>query len=137
MAHADEVCSRLMTAPGVGPLTALTFRATIDEPGRFTRSRDVGPHFGLTSVTEQSGEMDRSGRISRRGDKTLRSALFIAATQQFRSTARACQLRDWALAVAARRGRKKAIVAVARRLAVTLHRMWVTKTDFRWAAVAA
>jgi transposase len=132
MAEEDEVCTRLMTAPGVGPLTALAFRATIDEPGRIVRSRNIGPLLGLTAVTTQSGEKLRGGRISTRGDKDLRMALFLAARHQFRATAKASWLRDWGLAVAGRRGRMRAIVAVARRLAVTLHRMWVTNTDFRW-----
>jgi transposase len=132
MAAEDPVCRRLMTAPAVGAVTALTFRAAVDEPGRFVRSRDVAAHFGLTPKANQSGEMDRHGRISKRGDSSVRVALFMAAKYQLRRAAKPSSLKTWGEAVAARRGRMKALVAIARRLAVTLHRMWVTETDFRW-----
>jgi len=133
----DPVCRRLMTAPGVGPVTALTFRAAVDEPRRFSRSRDVGPHFGLTPKAHQSGEMDRSGRITKRGDGSVRTALFLAAQYQLRRNAKDSWLRAWGLAIAVRRGRMKATIAIARRLAVSLHRMWLTDTDFRWTAETA
>jgi len=128
----DPVCRRLMTAPGIGPLSALTFRCGVDEPGRFTQSRNVAAHFGLTPRTNQSGETSRSSGISKRGDVAVRTALFIAAQHQFRINTRTSWLKDWGLQVAERRGRMKAITAVARKLAVTLHQMWVTETDFRW-----
>jgi transposase len=131
-AQDDAVCRRLMTAPGVGPITALTFRSGVDEPARFTRSRDVAAHFGLTPAANQSGERDIRGRISRRGDAAVRQALFIAAVHQLRGNTKGSWLKEWTAQVAARRGRRKAIVGAARRLAVILHRMWVTETDFRW-----
>ena len=132
LASADPVCRRLMTAPAVGPITALTFRAVIDEPARFRRSRDVGPYVGLTVTIKQSGDRQRLGRISKRGDKVLRSLLYSSARYQLRKHAKPSSLRTWGLEVAARRGKPKALIAIARRLAVTLHRMWVTETDFCW-----
>ena len=134
LANADPVCRRLMTAPGVGPITSLAYRASIDEPGRFARSRDVGPHFGLTPQSHQSGDRDRRGRISKRGDRFVRSALVLAARVQLRRNAKPSWLKTWGDQVAARRGLMRANVAIARRLAIALHRMWVTESDFRWAA---
>ena len=136
-AESDPVCARLMTAPGVGVLTALAFRAAIDDPHRFRRSRSVGAHLGLTPRTRQSGEKEVRGGITKMGDSAARSALFLAAVTQMRRTTKPSWLKTWADQVAARRGRKKAVVAVARRLAVTLHSMWVTETDFRWAIPSA
>jgi transposase len=131
-AREDPICRRLMTAPGIGPIAALTFRAAVDEPLRFSKSRTVGAHFGLTPKTAQSGEKDTHGRISRRGDAMVRALLYLAARYQFRRGAKNSWLKVWGQSVAARRGRERATVAVARRLAVTLHRMWVTATDFHW-----
>ncbi len=136
-AESDPVCRRLMTAPGVGWLTALAYRAAVDEPARFTRSRDVAAHFGLTPQTKQSGEMDRQIGISRHGDSAMRTALFHAARCQLRRDVKPSPLKEWGMAIATRRGGKKAIVAMARRLAVTLHRMWVTETDYRWTTGSA
>lgn len=137
LANADPVCRRLMTAPGVGPITSLAFRASIDEPGRFARSRDVGPHFGLTPRSYQSGDRDRRGGISKRGDRFVRSMLVLAARAHLRRNAKLSWLKSWGDQVAARRGLMRANIAVARRLAIALHRMWVTETDFRWAAEMA
>jgi transposase len=131
-ARADPVCRRFMTAPGVGPLTALAVKTAIDEAGRFARSRDVGPCLGLTARTRQSGLVERRGRISRFGDSSARSQLFIAARVILRRGSRPNSLRRWGERIAARRGRGKATVAVARRLAVILHRMWIDGSDFRW-----
>jgi transposase len=131
-AREDAVCRRLMTAPGIGELIAMTFRVAVDDPARFARSRTVGAHFGLTPTTHQSGEGTRSGRISRRGDGAVRTALVLAAKVLFRKNVRQSWLTTWAAQVAARRGGAKAMIAVARKLAVVLHRMWVSETDFRW-----
>ena len=127
----EEVCRRLMTVPGVGPITALAFRATVDQAERFTRSRDVGAHFGLTPRRYQSGEVDRSGAIAKTGDALTRHALFEAATSMLVHATKPSALRSWALAVAKRRGLQKARVALARRLAVVLHRMWRDGTSFQ------
>ena len=127
----DEVCRRLMTTPGVGPVVALTYRATVDVPARFRKSKSVGAVFGLTSAKYQSGEIDRSGRISRCGDEMMRVMLYEAAQSMLRSKKWSWH-KAWAMQIARRRGMKKAIVALARRLAVILHRIWVDGTEFRW-----
>ena len=127
----DEVCRRLMTTPGVGPVVALTYRATVDVPARFRKSKSVGAVFGLTSAKYQSGEIDRSGRISRCGDEMMRVMLYEAAQSMLRLK-KWSWLKAWAMQIARRRGMKKAIVALARRLAVILHRIWVDGTEFRW-----
>jgi transposase len=133
----DEVrveltCRRLMTVPGVGPLTALAFRATIDRPDRFRRSRDVGAHLGLTPRRYQSGETDVQGRISRCGDELARTALYEAAHSLLVRSTKWSALRAWGMRVAKRRGLARARVAVARKLAVILHRMWSDGSEFRW-----
>ncbi|MGA7951175.1 MAG: IS110 family transposase [Thiobacillaceae bacterium] len=137
----DDVCRRLMTTPGVGPVVALTYRATVDVPARFRKSKSVGAVFGLTCSKYQSGESERSGRISRCGDEMMRVMLYEAAQVMLTRTNKWSWLKAWAMQIAKRRGMKKAIVALARRLAVILHRIWVDGTEFRWtreqAAVAA
>ncbi|GGF84207.1 IS110 family transposase [Azorhizobium oxalatiphilum] len=132
LARQDEVTRRFMTVPGVGPLIALTFRATVDVPSRFSRSRTVGAHFGLTPRKQQSGEVDRSGRISRWGDEMMRSLLYEAAQVLLTRVKRWSSLKAWAVRVSRRRGHKKAIIALARRIAVILHRMWIDGTEFDW-----
>ena len=127
----DEVCRRLMTTPGVGPVVALTYRATVDVPARFRKSKAVGAVFGLTCAKYQSGEIDRNGRISRCGDEMMRVMLYEAAQSMLRSK-KWSWLKAWAMQIARRRGMKKAIVALARRLAVIMHRIWVDGTEFRW-----
>ena len=128
----DPVCRRLMTVPGVGPVTALTFRATVDVPARFARSRSVGAHFGLTPRKWQSGEIDRMGRISKCGDAMMRAALYEAAHSMLTRTTRWSWLKAWAMQVAKRRGQKRAKIALARRLGVIMHRMWMDGSEFRW-----
>jgi transposase len=127
----DEVCRRLMTIPGVGPVVALTYRATVDVPARFRKSRSVGAVFGLTSSRYQSGEIDWSGRISRCGDEMMRTMLYEAAQSMLHSK-KWSWLKAWAMQIARRRGMKRAIVALARRLAVIMHRIWIDGTEFRW-----
>jgi transposase len=127
----DEVCQRFLTAPGVGPLTALTYKVAIDVPDRFARSRDVGVHLGLTPRTYRSGTIDRKGRISKCGDDGARTALFLAAKIALKATTRPSSLKTFGVGVAARRGYLRAVIAVARRLAVILHRMWVDGVEFR------
>ena len=128
----DPVCRRLMTVPGVGPITALTFRATIDRPDRFRRSRDVGAHLGLTPARYQSGATDIQGRVSRCGDELARTALYEAAHTLLVRSRKWSSLRAWGMTVAKRRGMARARVAVARKLAVILHRMWSDATEFRF-----
>jgi transposase len=128
----DDVCRRLMTVPGVGPVVALTYRATIDVPARFRKSKAVGAVFGLTSAKYQSGEIDRSGAISRCGDEMMRTMLYEAAQSMLFHSIRWSWLKAWAMKIARHRGMKKAVVALARRLAVIMHRIWVDGTEFRW-----
>jgi transposase len=128
----DEVCRRLMTVPGVGPMTSITYRSAVDDPQRFARSKALGAHFGLTPRKYQSGETDRTGAVSRVGDAMVRTALYEAAHILLTRAVRFSSLKRWALDVAKRRGMKRAKVALARKLAVILHRMWVDGTDFRW-----
>jgi transposase len=128
----DEVCRRLMTVPGVGPVVALTYRATVDVPARFRKSKAVGAVFGLTCSKYQSGEVEWSGRISRCGDEMMRVMLYEAAQSMLLHSKKWSWLKAWAMQIARRRGMKKAIVALARRLAVIMHRLWVDGTEFRW-----
>src|ERR1700761_1209719 len=133
----EPTCRRLMTVPGVGPLTALAFRATIDQPNRFRKSRDVGAHLGLTPRRYQSGETDVQGRISRCGDELARTALYEAAHSLLIRSTKWSALRAWGMDVAKRRSMARARVAVARKLAVILHRMWADGSEFRWCKQAA
>jgi transposase len=128
----DDVCRRLMTVPGVGPVVALTYRATVDVPARFRNSKAVGAVFGLTPARYQSGEIDRSGAISRCGDEMMRAMLYEAAHIMLVRVAKWSWLKAWAMKIARHRGMKKATVALARRLAVILHRIWVDGSEFRW-----
>ena len=123
LAQDDPVCNRLMSMPGIGAVVALTFRSAVDDPARFTSSKNVGPWAGLTPSRNQSGERDVSGGITKAGDVNLRRALCQAATVMMHRE-RATWLRTWAAQVARRRGRRRAMVALARRIGVILHRMW-------------
>jgi len=129
-ARGDAACKRLMTMPGIGPLTALAFRAAIDEPERFRHSRSVGAYLGLTPRRYASGEIDRMGRISRCGDALARTYLYEAANVHLGRWGEPNPLKTWATKLARRVGAKKARVALARRMAVVLHRMWLDGTDF-------
>lgn len=131
MASADPVCRRLMTVPGVGPVTAVTFRAGVDDPSRFASSRTVAAHFGLTPRRFQSGATSFLGRISRAGDCDVRSALYEAAVSVVAICKEPSRLRSWAVALREKKGFKRACTATARKLAVILHRMWVTERDFQ------
>jgi transposase len=128
----DEVCRRLMTVPGVGPVVALTYRATVDVPARFRNSKVVGAALGLTPSKHQSGENERTGGISRCGDDMMRAMLYEAAHIMLVRSTKWSWLKAWAMQIARRRGMKKAIVALARRLAVIMHRIWLDGTEFRW-----
>jgi transposase len=128
----DDVCRRLMSIPGVGPVVALTYRAAVDVPARFWNSKVVGAVFGLTPSKYQSGEINRTGAISRCGDEMMRMMLYEAAQSMLTRTNKWSWLKAWAMKIARHRGMKKAIVALARRLAVIMHRIWVDGTEFRW-----
>ena len=121
----DGVCRRLMTIPGVGPVVSLAFSATIDVPARFKNSKAVGPSRGLTPVLNQSGESLRVGRVSLCRDDMMRMLLYEAAQVTITRVQKRSWLKSWAMNVAKRRGRQKVIVALARRLAVIVHRIWI------------
>lgn len=129
----DPVCSRLMTVPGVGPITALTFTASVEDPHRFTRSEDVGAYAGLVPRRSQSGERDVRGNISKAGDPMLRRSLYEAANIMLCRVQRPFALQQWGLRIAEAKGNKRARIAVARKLAVLLHSLWLNETEFRWA----
>jgi transposase len=131
-AEADPVAARLMTVPSVGPITALTYRSSIEDPGRFDRGRDAGAFAGLVPRRNQSGERDYKGRISKAGDPMLRSALYEAANNLLSRVKRPCALQTWGKRIAETRGPKRARVAVARKLAILLHRLWQSETEFCW-----
>jgi len=134
-AAGDLVCKRLMTVPGVGPITALTFKSSIEDPARFKRACDVGAYAGLTPRRFQSGDMDTMGHISKRGDKMLRRALYEAANSILGRLKRDCALKAWGRKLAEHKGAKPARVAVARKLAMLMHRIWVTGEEFDWQKV--
>jgi transposase len=137
LAQSDSVCQRFMTTPGVGFVTALTFKAGVDDPTRFRRSRTVAAHFGLTPRRFQSGELDLEGHISRCGDASVRSTLYTAANAMLTRSSKWSSLKACGMRLAKTRGHKKAVIAVARKLAVILHRMWIDDTQFRWGTEVA
>jgi transposase len=134
IARTDTRARLLMSAPGVGPIVSLGYVATIDDPSRFKSSKAVGPYLGITPRKYQSGETDYDGRISKLGDKSLRALLYDAAHTILTRPIKGGYLKSWAAKLARRRGIMKAKVALARRLAVILHRMLVTGTAFRFEA---
>jgi transposase len=131
-AKKNRICRHLMSIPGVGAITAAAFVTTVDDPARFPNSKTVGAYFGLTPRRYQSGEQDRNGHISKCGDSLVRKYLFEAATALLTRVQKWSALKAWGLRIARRGSMKKAIVAVARKLAVTMHAMWTTGEEFRW-----
>ncbi len=130
--RANAVCRRLLTVPGLGPIIALTYATGVDDPARFAHARDLGPHFGLTPRKYASGEIDRNGSITKAGDAAVREVLVQAALTLLTRVQRWSALKAWGMAVAKRRGLRRAIVAVARKLAIVMHRIWVDGTTFTW-----
>jgi transposase len=137
MARSDPRTRLLMSTPAVGPIVALTYGSAIDDPARFKSSKQVGAHFGLTPKKYQSGETDYSGRISKIGDGSVRTALYEAAHIMLTKPIKGCShLKSWAMRIARRAGMSKAKVALARRLAVIMHRMLADGAPFNAAAAA-
>jgi transposase len=132
----DEICRRFTTLPGVGPITALAFKTAVETPERFAKSKTVGAHFGLTPRKYSSGQIDYQGHISKCGDDLVRTALYEAASALLSRVRAPSALKAWGLRIAKRAGAKRARVALARKIAVILHRMWRDGTDFRWTALA-
>ena len=131
MAKDDQTVRRMMTVPGIGPLTALAFVVTIDNPARFRHSADVGAYLGLTPRRYQSGEIDRTGRISKRGNHQARTYLFEAANVLLTVVRQGSALKRWGSKLAKRIGTKKAKVALARKMAIILHAIWTDGTVFQ------
>ena len=129
--RADAVCKRLMSAPGVGPVVAITYKTAIDDPTRIKKSKSVGALFGLTPRKYRSGETDVTGGITRVGDAMVREALYEVANSLLNVTGFSA-LKRWGMDVAKRRGVKRAKVALARKIGVILHRMWIDGKTFRW-----
>jgi transposase len=138
MSRGDARTRLLMSTPAVGPIVALTYAAAVDDPARFKSSKQAGAHFGLTPKKYQSGETDYTGRISKIGDASVREALYQAAHVMLTKPVKGCTpLKSWAMRIAKRAGKAKAKVALARKLAVILHRMLANTTPFNAAAAAA
>jgi transposase len=136
LVRSNSACRLIMSVPGIGVLSSLAYVSTVEDPGRFSRSRSVGAHLGLTPRQYQSGEVDRSGRISRCGDTLARTLLYEAAVVILARVKRASSLKDWARAIAKRSGNGKARVALARKLSVILHSVWRSGKPFRWSEPA-
>ena len=137
MARSNVQARLLMSRPAVGPIVALTYAFAIDDPARFKSSKQAGPHFGLTPKKYQSGETDRSGRISKVGDASVRAALYQVAHVMLTKPVKGCsELKSWAMRIARRAGHSKAKVALARKLAVIMHRMLADGTPFNPTAKA-
>jgi transposase len=136
--RSDRQARLLTSVPAVGPIVALTYASAIDDPARFKSSKQAGAHFGLTPKKHQSGETDYTGRISKIGDASVRWVLYEAAHIMLTKPVKGCsQLKSWAMRIARRAGMNKAKVALARRLAVIMHRMLADGTPFNAAAAAA
>jgi transposase len=133
-ARESAVCRQLMTIPGVGILTALAFVTAVDDPSKFAKSRSVGAYFGLTPRCYQSGEIDQNRCISKCGDSLVRTYLFEAAGTLLTRVEKWSALKAWGLRLARRSGLKKAKIAVARKLAVLMHRMWMDGAPYQWSA---
>ena len=136
-ARADEIVRLLMTAPGVGPVVALGYVTGVEDPARVSSSASVGAYFGMTPRRYQSGEVDLARRVSKCGDPMVRGLLYEGAKVLLSRTCRPCALQAWGHALARKVGNKKATMAVARKLAVILHRMWTTRQPFRWQVAPA
>jgi transposase len=136
LAKKDPTCRLLMSVPGIGAVSVLAYISTIENPTRFARSRSVGAHMGLTPRQYQSGEVDRSGGISRCGDTLARTLMYEAAVVILTRVKRASSLKDWAQAIAKRSGMGKARVALARKLSIILHSIWRSGEAFRWSEQA-
>jgi transposase len=132
LVRSSPTCRRLIGVPGIGVLSVLAYVSMVEDPTRFARSRSVGAHLGLTPKQYQSGDIDRSGRISKCGDTLARTLIYESAVVIMTRVKRASALKDWAQAIARRSGAGKARVALARKLSVILHSMWRSGEPFRW-----
>ena len=126
----DPVCQLLMSVPGVGPITALRYMAYVDDPLRFATSRELGAYFGLVPRKKNSGTKALSFGITKFGSAEVRRNLYLAARTLMFSSKANCSLQEWSKRVAERRGTKCAITALARRLAIVLHAMWINNCPY-------
>jgi transposase len=131
-AHDDPICRRLMTIPGMGEITALAFRATVETPDRFRKAKDIGPFLGVIPRKYASGEVDRNGNITKCGDRTLRAYMYESGVVILTRLKKSCALKDWCIQIARRSSFKKAAVALARKLAVICLRIWKDNAEFNW-----
>jgi transposase len=136
IARHTEDARLLMTTTGVGAIISLTYVSAIDDPARFKNSKQVGAHYGITPKRYQSGNTDYTGRISKTGDKSVRTALYQAAHVILTRPVKASALKSWAMRLAKRIGMAKAKVALARKLAVVMHRMLIERKPFDHKLVA-
>ncbi len=134
-AKADEITCGLMTAPGVGPIVALAFQATVDDVSRFATAGAVTSYLGLVPREESSGERQRKGAITKAGPNRMRVLLIQSAWHVWRSPTGSATLHAWARRLGERRGRRIAVVALARRLARILWAMWRDRRAFEPARV--
>jgi len=130
--RACPVCQILITCPGVGPIVALMFKTTIDLPTRFRNAKAVGAAVGLTPRRWESGDTKRMGRISKIGDEELRTSLFEGAQAFLAMNKRPCWLHTWAQELKEKKGHYKAVIALARKIAMVLYILWIEMRPFRW-----
>lgn len=131
LAKGDDVARRLMTHPGVGPVTAMTYMAEVDDPTRFKKSRSVGAYFGMTPRQYSSGESVKQGRVSKNGSNEMRALLHEAGVVLItRTSKQSSKLKSWGLKKKRKLKTQKAAMAVGRKIAINLHRMWLDGTDF-------
>jgi transposase len=130
IAEQDRVCKRFMTMDGVGPITALSYKCEIDDPRRFKNSRSIGAYLGMTSNQYSSGEKVVQGRISKCGSIEVRSLLITGANVVINKCKRKSKMKSWGLKKKRELGNPKAKVALGRKMAVILHRMWMDEADF-------
>lgn len=131
IAKEDEDVKLLKSIDGIGEITALAFKAEIDDPKRFSDSKDVAAYLGLTPTQYSSGEVKRQGRISKKGSKEVRYLLVEAATVQLSRCRAWSKHKAWGIKLAKKKGMKKAQVALARKLAVTMHSMLINREEFK------
>jgi transposase len=130
LSRKDLIIKRLMTVPGIGPLTALTYKVVIDDPLRFKKGRNVGAYLGMCATQYSSGNVKRYGRISKTGSKELRTLLASAGMSLLVRCKKPCALKDWGLKIEQKHGKKKAATAVGRKMAIIMHRIWIGNTTF-------
>jgi len=126
----DDVLKRLMTVPGIGTLTAITYKVVIDNPKRFNKPRLVGAYLGMCPIQYSSGQIKRRGRISKKGPSELRMLLASSGMRILTHCKEPSKLRIWGLKISEKHGKKKASMALGRKLAIIMHHIWSKNTLF-------